>query len=81
MGLTIEQHEALVRERTERWGDVAFRCFSGPEHEYQAAIQNYDYMAAREEFVNDCLRLCPEEKAKWLIRKDYQKWRTQHAQI
>lgn len=50
--------------------------FSGPEHEYNAAIQNYDYAEQRNDFIQIVARTSPDlNTIKKLISSDYRQWR------
>jgi hypothetical protein len=51
------------------------KYFSGPEHEYQVAIQTDEYTLMRRDFIDICFRTAKDHTtAKELIADDYKKW-------
>ena len=76
MPITYEQYLKEIDEHLTRQTNIAFKCFTGPEHEYQAAIQNYEYRNERKEYITICERVADNlAELKDLIIRDYKQWR------
>jgi hypothetical protein len=60
---------------TEEGYRIFSQCFRGPEHEYQCAIQDAEYLEKRGDYAALTWRVSPPEKAKEIILKDYARWR------
>jgi len=80
MSLTPEQTQKQTDERMKFGAKVAFKCFTGPEHEYQVAIQTEEYTKERQEFLQSVFNISDNETIlKKTITTDFNQWRRNHV--
>ena len=65
----------------ERFVKHADRFFSGPEHEYQVAIQTEEYTKDRKEYLESVSKVADEARIKQMIIKDFKEWRKYHVRL